>query len=82
MARCSEHWQSLPYLMAMGQELMDRKVKFTFSASPSKYPLLVCHIPTEFHALDVVHIVKMKIKTVILGWLGHIYNLSPSFIVS
>lgn len=60
---------------------MGRKVKLTFSASPSQYPLLPWYIPTEFHASGIVHIVKMKIKTVILGWLVHIYNLSPSFIV-
>lgn len=67
-----------PFLTATRQELMGRKVKFT-SASPSTYPLLPCHIPAEFHAFGIVHIVKMKIKTVILGWLGPIYNLSRSF---
>jgi hypothetical protein len=65
----------------MGQELMGRKDKLTFSALPSQYPPPPCHIPTEFHAFGIVHIVKMKIKTVILGWFRHIYNLSPSFIV-
>lgn len=65
--------------MATGQQLMGRKVKLTFSASPSKYPLLPCCIPTEFRAFGIVHIVKIKIKTVILGWLGPIYNLSRSF---
>lgn len=63
------------------QELAGRKVGLTSSVSPSEYPLLPCHIPAEFHAFGVVHIVKMKIKTVRLGRLGYIYNLSPSFIV-
>lgn len=67
--------------MAAGQGLMGGKVTLTLPASPSQYPLLPSYIPTEFHAFGIVHIVKMKIKTVILGWLVHIYNLSPSFIV-
>lgn len=63
------------------QELAGRKVRLTSSVSPSEYPLLPCHIPAEFHAFGVVHIVKMKIKTVRLGRPGYIYNLSPSFVV-
>ena len=61
------------------QELAGRKVELTSSVSPSKYRLLPCHIPAEFHAFGAVHIVKMKINTVRRGRLGYIYNLSPSF---
>lgn len=60
---------------------MGRKVKLTFPASPSKYPVLPWYVPTEFHVFGIAHSVKMKIKTAILGWLVHIYNLSLSFIV-
>lgn len=63
--------------MSVGQEPMGRKSALTFSASPSKQPLLPCHIPTEFHAFGIVRIVKMNIKTVTLGLLRHIYNVSP-----
>lgn len=81
MAECEALNTSAAVLAAAQQELTGRKVRLTFSLSPSEYPLLPCHIPAEFHAFGVVHIVKMKIKTVRLGWLGYIYNLSPSFIV-
>ena len=81
MAECEALSTLAALPAATRQELTSRKVRLTFSVSPSEHPLLPCHIPAEFHAFGVVHIVKMKIKTVRLGWLGYIYNLSPSFIV-
>lgn len=67
--------------VAAGQELAGGKVKLTFAASPAKYSRLPWYSPAERRAFGIVHGIKMKIKTVILGWLVHIYNLSPSFIV-